>query len=294
MSRTRHDQFAKELLAGLLETVGLAQTEVNVTSEVRRIDLLFVPLPEKADLRQRLGLLGRIAANACLIEPYRNPPTAEEICACLLKLFIQHAERQRQARRDEQTVQRADYERLWVIGPTISETVLADFGAQRQDGWEPGIYFTVAGLRAVLVAVHRLPGGRETLWLRVLGRGRVQQQAIEEVLALEEADPLRELALRLLASWRIRTQQQAQLSAEEQELMMNLSSAYLEWEQKTRQEGLREGERRMLLWLLTRRFGPLPQTLITRIEAITEANRLEQLAEALLTTADLQSFERLL
>jgi hypothetical protein len=52
MSRTPHDQFAKELLAGLLETVGLAQTEVNVTSEVRRIDLLFVPLPEKAEFRK--------------------------------------------------------------------------------------------------------------------------------------------------------------------------------------------------------------------------------------------------
>jgi len=74
MSRIRHDQFAKELLAGLLETVGKPQTEVNVTSEVRRIDLLFVPLPEKGEFRQRLG---RIAATACLIEPYK-------ICQLLL------------------------------------------------------------------------------------------------------------------------------------------------------------------------------------------------------------------
>jgi hypothetical protein len=285
-----------------------------LTSEVRRIDLLFIPLPERAEHRQRLGLLGRIAATACLIEPYRNPPTAEEICTCLLKLFIQHGERRRQARRAEQMVREADYELLWVLSPTLSQALLRDFGAQRQDGWESGTYFAVAGLRTVLVAVHQLSGGRETLWLRILGRGRVQQQAIQEVLALEEDDPLRELALRLLTSWRIRTQQQEQLSAEEQELMMNLSSAYLEWEQKTRQEGiqvglqegrrqglqegrrqgLQEGERRMLLELLSERFGPLPQTLLARIDAIPEASRLEQLARALFKTPDLHSFEQLL
>lgn len=67
MSRIRHDQFAKELLTGLLQTVGEAKTELNVTSEVRKIDLLFVPLPEKADDRQKLGLPGRIATTTCLI-----------------------------------------------------------------------------------------------------------------------------------------------------------------------------------------------------------------------------------
>ena len=83
---------------------------------------------------------------------------------------------------------------------------------------------------------------------------------------------------------------------------MNLSSAYLEWEQKTRQEGLQQGiqqgrqeeGRRMLLGLLTERFGPLPQTLVERIEAIQEASRLEALARAVLRTPDLQSFEQLL
>jgi hypothetical protein len=294
MSRIRHDQFAKELLAGLLETVGKPQTEVNVTSEVRRIDLLFVPLPEKAEFRQRLGLLGRIAATVCLIEPYRNPPTEEEIRSCLLKLFIQHGERQREARRARQTLQRDDYDLLWVLSPTLSDTFLADFRAQHEDGWEPGIYWLCRPLRTALVAVHQLPGGRETLWLRILGRGRAQQQAIQEVLALAEDDPLRELALRLLTSWRIRAQQQAELSAEERELIMNLSSAYLEWEQKTWQEGVQVGERRMLLGLLTERFGPLPQALIARIEAIQEVSRLEDLAKALLRTPDLQSFEQLL
>lgn len=132
------------------------------------------------------------AVTACLIEPYRNSPTRAEIRACALKLFIQHGERQREARRDEQEVPEGDYELLWVLAPTLSKARLRAFGAKPTDGWESGIDWTEEGWRTVLVAVHQLPGGRETLWLRILGRGRVQQQATLEVLALEADDPLRE------------------------------------------------------------------------------------------------------
>jgi murein endopeptidase len=36
-----------------------------------------------------------------------------------------------------------------------------------------------------VVAIHQLPVNTETLWLRLLGNARVQQQAIEEVQALD-------------------------------------------------------------------------------------------------------------
>jgi hypothetical protein len=63
---------------------------------------------------------------------------------------------------------------------------------------------------------------------------------------------------------------------------------------EVQQQAQLQGERRMLLGLLTERFGPLPQTLIERIEIIKEASRLEELAKALLRAPDLPSFERLL
>jgi len=130
MTRTKHDQFAKELLSGLLETVGIANTEVKVTSEIRGIDLLFAPLSEKAADRDKLGLLGRIAATACIIEPYRNAPGNEDILICILRLVIQRGERQRKANREKQSLHEDDYEMLWVVGPTISQAVLGAFGAQ--------------------------------------------------------------------------------------------------------------------------------------------------------------------
>jgi hypothetical protein len=306
MIRTNHDQFAKELLSGLLETVGVARTEVEVTSEVRSIDLLFVPIPEKAADREKLGLLGRIAATACLIEPYRNAPAHDEICACAMRLFIQRGVRQREAKRNKQSLKQADYEMLWVVGPTISEAVLADFKAESLQDWGAGVYFSGVGWRTVLVAVHKLSPGRDTLWLRILGKGKIQKQAIDEVLALPKEDPLRNLALELITSWQIRTEKQADLSPEDQEIIMNVSSAYAEWKQQTlqegrqegRQEGQREGQREgelrgqreMLVQFMALKFGSLPAQVVSQVQSITDTQRLQQLADALNRAPDLESF----
>ncbi|MBC7882267.1 MAG: DUF4351 domain-containing protein [Anaerolineae bacterium] len=115
-------------------------------------------------------------------------------------------------------------------------------------------------------------------------------------------DPLRNLALELVASWTIRTEQQSDLSQEEREQLMNVSSAYLEWKEQTlqegRQEGQREGElrgrqaaaREILLQLLTHKFGPLSAQVVSQIQAITDTEKLEQLPKALFDATDLQSF----
>jgi hypothetical protein len=298
MSRKHHDQFAKELLSGLLETVGTARTEVEVTSEVRSIDLLFVPLPEKAADREKLGLLGRMAATTCLIEPYRNPPAHLEIRTCQMRLFIQHSEHLREAKRKKQKLREADYEMLWVVGPTVSKTILADFRAEETQEWGNGVYFLGKGEHTALVAVHQLDPTRDTLWLRILGKGKIQKRAVDEVLALPKDDPLRNLALDLVASWTIRTEQQSDLSPEEREQLMNVSSAYTEWKQKTLQEGELRGRelgrqaaaREILLQLLAHKFGPLSAQTISQIQAIADPEKLEQLPKALFDAPDLQSF----
>jgi hypothetical protein len=302
MTRTRHDQFSKELLAGLLGSIGIARTEVEVSSEVRSIDLLFVPLPEKAAERAKLGLLGRIAASTCLIEPYRNPPAHPEIRNCQMRLFIQHGEHLREAKRNRQKLREPDYEMVWVVGPTVSKAILADFKADPSEDWGKGVYFLGVGEHTALVAVHQLAPTRDTLWLRILGKGKIQKKAIDEVLALPKEDPLRNLALELVASWTIRTEQQSDLSPEDQEQLMNVSSAYTEWKQKTLQEGRLEGEirgrqegrqeaaREILLQLLAHKFGSLSAQVVSRIQAIDNTEKLEQLPKALFDAPDLQSF----
>jgi hypothetical protein len=303
MTKTKHDQFAKELLSGLLETVGIPSKAVEVTSEVREIDLLFVPLPEKAAEREKLGLLGRIAATACLIEPYRNAPGNDDILNCIMHLVIQRGERQRKANREKQSLREEDdYEMLWVVGPTISQAVLAAFGAQPAEGWGSGVYFAVSGLRTFLIAAHQLAPTKDTLWLRILGKGKIQKRAIDEVLALPIDDPMRNLALKLINQWRISVEQSQDLSPDEQEQLMNFSPAYIAWEEQTlqkgRQEGRQEGElrgrqeaaREILLQLLTHKFGSLSAQVVSQIQAIDSTEKLEQLPKALFDAPNLQAF----
>ena len=68
--------------------------------------------------------------------------------------------------------------------------------------------------------------------------------------------------------------------------MAILSAAYLEWEQRTEQRGMEQGERALIFRLLTRRVGELPESVKVAIEHLT-ITELEQLGEALLDFANL-------
>jgi Domain of unknown function (DUF4351) len=187
---------------------------------------------------------------------------------------------------------------LWVVGPTISKAVLGAFGAQSAEEWGAGVYYAVSGLRTFLIAAHQLVPTKDTLWLRILGRGKIQKRAIDEVLVLPIDDPMRNLALKLINQWRIRVEQSQDLSPDEQEQLMNFSPAYIAWEEQTlqkgRQEGRQEGELRgqrgILLKQMTRKFGSLSAQVVSQVQAIDSTEKLEQLAEALIDAPDLQTF----
>jgi predicted transposase YdaD len=75
----------------------------------------------------------------------------------------------------------------------------------------------------------------------------------------------------------------------EEELMMVLSQAYLEWEQQTEQRGRQEGEQMgilkgeqaLILRLLSRRIGSISEEMRSQVEALSIV-QLEALGEALL------------
>ncbi|MBV8885141.1 MAG: hypothetical protein JO235_14255 [Chroococcidiopsidaceae cyanobacterium CP_BM_RX_35] len=275
MTRFRHDQFAKDYLKELLAPLGEVQAPRSVPGEVREIDVWFAPSPQPALEPQTLGILGRLAASPCLLEPFRNPPTPTEIRSCLLKLFELHGEFQRQARRDEQRLQEADLPRLWILSPTASGPLLDGFRAiVDEENWMRGIYFLADYLRAAVVVIHQLPRTPETLWLRILGKGTVQKQAISELASLRVNHPLRANALLLLTNLQASLQTSEDLDEEEQELIMELSPLVVQW----REEALREGEmrgiqqerRQVVENLLRFRFGSLDEQLLAIIEPLLE------------------------
>jgi hypothetical protein len=267
MTRQPHDQFAKQYLEELLSPFGKVEVSREVTDEVRQIDILFFPAPSPNSNLQSLGLLGKIATTASLLEPFRNQPSKTEVRNCLLKLFSTCGELQRKAKRENTSLPEDNLPRLWILTTSASMNLLESFGARlNTDNWLQGVYFLPDSFRTAIVAINQLPPTIETLWLRILGKGETQRQAVSELLSLPQNNPLRRNIQELITSWRITVINQQNLTEDDQEVIMNLSQAYLEWREATLQEGVQEGQRQVVENLLRARFGLLD----TELERIIE------------------------
>ena len=141
-----------------------------------------------------------------------------EIRSCFLKLYALHGELLRKARREQQTVSEAELPHLWILAPSCSDRILRGFRATLRKEWGQGVYFTPDLFRGAIIAANQLPTTEETLWLRVLGRGRTQKQAVEELLALPEDNPFRENLLDALANWRKTIEVRDNMTEEDREV----------------------------------------------------------------------------
>ncbi|HLO50408.1 MAG TPA: hypothetical protein VK211_18475 [Kamptonema sp.] len=199
MTRFIHDQFAKQYLKELLTPLGNVETSRDLAGEVRQLDVLFAPKPQPEVEATALGILGKIAEKSAVFEPFRSPVQPGEIRSCLGKLFDLHAEFERQATRENTRIVEADLPLLWILSPTVSDPLLAGFRAiPEPENWGSGVYFLGASLKTAIIAIHQLPRTPETLWLRILGKGTVQKQAIAELIELPSNNYFRLNALELL------------------------------------------------------------------------------------------------
>ena len=262
MTRQSHDQFAKEYLEELLTPLGTIKKSEKVKSEVQEIDVWFEPFSDQNQENLPLGLLGKMAKTQCLIEPFRNLPSEIEIRSCLLKLYAVHGDVVRKAKRENRNIAESELPILWILTPTFSSRMIAGLGANEiVEDWVKGVYFLPNILKTAIVAIHQLPVNEDTLWLRVLGKGGTQKRAVEELTELPENNPFRENLLEILADWRKNLELRDNLSREEEEVIMNLSPAYLQqiedWKQEGKQEGKLEAELYFITSLLEGRFGSL-------------------------------------
>ncbi len=242
MTRFIHDQFAKQYLKELLTPLGNVETSRDIAGEVRQIDVFFAPKAEPDVEPTTLGILGQIAAKPAVLEPFRSPVQAGEIRSCLGKLFDVHAEYERIAARENTRIAEADLPQLWILSPTVSDTMLAGFGAiPEPENWVNGVYFLSPSLKAAIIAIHQLPRTPETLWLRVLGKGNVQKQAIAELRELPSDNFFRLSALELLYNLRTILEVRQDIDREDRELIMELSPLYLQRLEDATQRGIQEG-----------------------------------------------------
>lgn len=277
MTRQPHDQFAKEYLEELLKYLGTVEIDKNVKSEVREIDIWFSPASTTVE-NHELGLLAKMAFTKCLFEPFRNAPSKVEIRNCMLKLYSVHGELIRQAKREEGKILETELPFLWILTPTCSAEKLAAFAAEEDDNWCQGIYFLPEAQKTAIVVLNELPINEDTLWLRVLGKGKTQTQGVKELIKVSTENKKWNYLLEILASWRKNIEVKTNFTDEDRELIMSLSPAYLkqreEWREEGKlegvQQGVQEGLRLIIVSLLTAHFGNLDEELSNIVNAIIE------------------------
>ncbi|NEQ36318.1 MAG: hypothetical protein F6K40_08500 [Okeania sp. SIO3I5] len=152
------------------------------------------------------------------------------------------------------------------------------------------------------VAINQLPIHQDTLWLRVLGKGQTQDQAILELETLPRGNPLRENLTELLTSWHVTIQFRENIDEDDRELLMRLSPVYLRWREETLEEGIQQGiqlgvqqtEQRikqMIENFLNARFGSLDSELLAIIEPMSQLSP-EELTSLLLNASREELLER--
>ncbi|QEI41905.1 hypothetical protein BMF77_02507 [Dolichospermum sp. UHCC 0315A] len=286
MTRFIHDQFAKQYLTELLISYGQIEMSKDITSEVRQIDVLFTPASPFPDGIESLGLLGRMAKNSSytIFEPFRNAVSKSEIRSCMGKLFDIHADLERQTKRNNTRINEEELPYLWIFTPTASADILESFNfTLDEENWGKGIYFLGKALKTVLIVIHQLPTTPETLFLRVLGRGKVQRQAVEELEALSENSPfltnIIQLVHDLIAVLSARQEKEHDIDQDDQELIMKLSEMYeqqlAEIKKQEREEGVLRERRAMIESILQVRFGELDSELATIIDQVIAMTREE-------------------
>ncbi len=287
MSQFPHDKLNKNLADLCLSQFGAFQPQRSVSGETKFIDIYFTPqfpIPESA----QLGLLGKCVGNQPVaLEPYRNPVDVDEIRACLIKILEVQQELDQEAKQSGGNLPQAF---MWIITPTLAPHKLDKCHAVGdEETWGSGVYILPAFLQTGIIIVHQLPVAPETLWFRLMGKGKVQQVAIAEVAALPLDHPYRSNALDLLLSYKVELEAKQSTEPEEQELIMQLSPLLLEriaaaeqvGEQRGELLGALKGRQEIVLRQLTRVVGLVSEDLVARVKSLS-LEQVDDLADALL------------
>ena len=112
------------------------------------------------------------------------------------------------------------------------------------------------------------------MWLRILGRGKVQQQALEELQNLPSNHPFRETILELISNLIAMLEQSKQeagkLEPEDEQLIMKLSPIYQQRLEEATQKGKESERRAMVESIISTRFGQIDARLNEIIPEISK------------------------
>lgn len=283
--RTRYDQFAKLMSRCALEDRGIVQTEVEVSSEPRRLDFWFTPREDVGPVPPHLGLFGRVTGAASTVEFFHRTPSGDELTACLFK---HGAFRHGLSLRDEAVAAPI----LWVISAGRPNDGIANLWFRPLAGWPSGFYEGPPLLWVRLIVVSELPVTRDTLLLRLLGAGRVLREAVGELKGLPRDALDRRLALPFVLELRVdMSRDRGKLTQEDEEFLMETQDVVEMWRQEAamggrvegriegriegRVEGRELGLRFALIAVYRGRFGKMPDDIRAVIEDTHDQSTLD-------------------
>ncbi|MBD2565139.1 MULTISPECIES: hypothetical protein [Nostoc] len=201
MTQKFYSLFVEHYLEGLLSPLGSVEVSGVITDSEKRGIVLFFPKGTIQTERHSLGLLAKVAQSDCSIEVYCEEIGETEVRSCLHKLLSVFSTLNCHASPEGKTLHDNDLPRLWIVVPSASPDLLKSFGAQLElENWTTGIYFLPNVFRIAIVATNQLPVTSETLWLRLLGRGAIQKQAVSELVALQPSDLVRRNVLEIIVT----------------------------------------------------------------------------------------------
>jgi len=290
MTQNPFDAFSKEYLADLLAPFGTVERSFEVPGESKFIDVLFLPT-NTADTSSIKGLLKQVVSTPSLLEIYSGVPTIDEVSTCLHELFWLREDIVRKANSADRTLTENDYPQLWILAASLSEPLKKECAVIHKPGFPRGFYhFPSPIVRTIMVSLKDLPSTPNTLWMRVLGRGKTQENAIAEVVALPLSDPRRAPILRMLCAWKLVTvEKNPSLFENAETTTMAYPQIFLDWEAATEERGRQIGQQiggkekalSIALRLLNRRIGAMSDALEARVISLS-SDQLEDLSEALL------------
>jgi len=179
-----------------------------------------------------------------------------------------------------------------VISSGRPDAGINGLGFDPMPGGLRGIYESPPLYCTRLMVVSELPVTRDTLLVRLLGAGATLKQAIAELTALPAEASERRLALPILLRFRLTVPTDpAQQTSEDQEFLMDTEDIVETWRrgaiQEGVQQGLEQGERKLLLRVLRRRFGSEIDGEIERRVVAAPAEQVEVWADRVLSAATL-------
>jgi hypothetical protein len=280
--KKEHDQLGKHIAREMLELFGDVDQELEVPAhDAQHLDIWFIPrLPLPADLPGFMMLLARILSRAIHLELWSTIPGRYKMHEVERKRLDWHYHLRVQARKDRRRP--PPLFPIWTITPGKPRALFRRARVRRAPGLPPGFHWTDQHSELWFVVASELEPTRETIILRLLGRGSTREAALREIDQIPAGDPdlpklleFRDLLQRAVA-------RDKNISDEDRSLIMTEARAeQLKFMEEVRGEGKRigrtEGIAATLLGIYQQRLGAVPSSVRGALSAIDDAHRLSGL-----------------